>query len=41
MYSDKVMLAAGYDNENENLPYTPLPHPFPFLWMNELTNKWY
>ena len=39
MYSDKVMLAAGYNN---NIPHpTPLPHPLPNYSMNEveLTNR--
>ena len=32
MYSDKVKLTAGYNN---NIPHPPpLSHPLPFNWMN-------
>ena len=37
-YSDKVRLAACYNDEAPYLP--PLPHSLPYFWMNELTNKW-
>ena len=37
MYSDKVMLAASYNNDTPH-PF-PLLLPLPSLWINELTNK--
>ena len=35
MYSDKMMLAADYNND---IPPPPL-YPTPSNWMNELTNE--
>ncbi len=35
MFSYKVKLAAGLNNDPPLLP-----HPVPFYWINELTNKW-
>ena len=37
MYSNKMKLTVGYDNDSF-IPH-PLPHPLPFYWMNEVTNK--
>ena len=37
MYSDKVKLAAGQNNDTPHPP--PLPHHLPSYWINEQTNK--